>query len=150
MVNRSDVVFEARSWIGTRFHHQGRLKKTASDKGGVDCIGLILGVVNSLGVTHNGISYNEYDRTDYAKIPDGNILRSSFQYYLKEIDVGCVNSGDVLMFKFDKNPQHVGFVVKEKKYKNLIHCYAQARGVVEHRLDEHWKNRIVTAFTFLD
>ena len=34
------IVTCARSWIGTRFHHQGRLKKTQSHKGGVDCLGL--------------------------------------------------------------------------------------------------------------
>jgi len=34
MVNRNDIVVEARSWIGTRFHHQGRVKKSANDKGG--------------------------------------------------------------------------------------------------------------------
>ncbi|MDA0780790.1 MAG: NlpC/P60 family protein [Rickettsiales bacterium] len=150
MVNRNDIVVEARSWIGTRFHHQGRVKKSSNDKGGVDCIGLILGVAEAVGITHNGISYYNYDKREYAKVPDNDRLKLSFQKYLKEIDTADVKSGDILMFKFDKEPQHVGFVVKEKKYINLIHCYMQARGVVEHRLDEYWKNRIVTAFAFLD
>jgi hypothetical protein len=30
------IVACARSWIGTRFHHQGRLKKADGHKGGVD------------------------------------------------------------------------------------------------------------------
>jgi hypothetical protein len=28
----------------------------------------------------------------------------------------------------------------------MIHCYAQARRVVEHRLDDDWKKRLVKVF----
>ncbi len=35
----SDVVRTARTWLGTPYHHQGRLKGV-----GVDCAGLLIGV----------------------------------------------------------------------------------------------------------
>jgi cell wall-associated NlpC family hydrolase len=111
---RNLIVSEARSWIGTRFHHQGRLKKLGLDKGGVDCIGLVLGVFDTLGINFGGVSIRNFDKKDYAKIPDGKILKEEFFKYLKEINPTEVESGDILMFKFDKEPQHVGIVVKEE------------------------------------
>lgn len=147
MVDRNLIVAEARSWIGTRFHHQGRLKKSGLDKGGVDCIGLVLGVAHGVGISYNGVSLRNFDKKDYAKIPDGKVLKEELCKYLKEINLWEVESGDVLMFKFDKDPQHVGIVVKEAGNLNVIHCYMQAKQVVEHRLDECWKNRIVAAFS---
>jgi len=150
MVNRNDIVLTARQWIGTRFHHQGRLKKKDGDKGGVDCIGFVLGVADELGLTYNGVKLSKFDRRDYPKVPNGSLLKDEFSKYLNEIELSKIDSGDVLMFKFDENPQHVGIVVKEKGDYNIIHCHMQARGVVEHKLDECWKRRIVTAFKFLD
>lgn len=144
---RNLIVSEARSWIDTRFHHQGRLKKSDSDNGGVDCIGLVLGVFDTLGVNFGGVSIRNFDKKDYAKIPDGKMLKEEFCKYLKEINPIEVESGDILMFKFDKEPQHVGIVVKEAVNLNIIHCYMKAKQVVEHRLDECWKNRIVAAFS---
>ncbi len=38
------IAAASRSWIGTAFHHQGRTKKTTGHKGGVDCLGLLVGV----------------------------------------------------------------------------------------------------------
>jgi NlpC/P60 family putative phage cell wall peptidase len=150
MVNRHDIVTEARSWIGTSFHHQGRVKKNSKDSGGVDCIGLIIGVCENIGITYHGKSFSNFDKRDYAKTPNGMQLKLEFSRYLNEINPEYAVSGDVLMFKFDKEPQHVAFVVKEYAKKNLIHCYMQARRVVEHNLDEYWEKRIVAAYSFLD
>lgn len=64
IITNTDIVSQARSWIGTKYHHQGRLKKSVDGyspelascedwspdqpqrgqtNGGVDCIGLIVG-----------------------------------------------------------------------------------------------------------
>lgn len=150
MVDRNEIIRVARSWIGTRFHHQGRLKKDKNDKGGVDCIGFVLGVADELDIKYKGIKLNNFDRNDYPKVPIGNQLKEEFSKYLDEIDISSVKTGDILMFKFDITPQHVGIVAKEGADCNIIHCYMQARGVVEHKLDECWQSRIVTAFKFLD
>ena len=38
------IIAEAHSWLGTKFKHQGRIKKTDNDSGGCDCLGLIIGL----------------------------------------------------------------------------------------------------------
>ena len=148
MINKSLIVDEARAWVGTRFHHQGRVKANGNNKGGCDCIGLIVGVADNVGLMYAGQKLSAYDRIDYAKIPYGNQLYNSFCEYLDEIRINDVQGGDVLMFKFDKDPQHVGIVGELDGDRTIIHCYLQARGVVEHRLDKQWRQRIVAAFRF--
>ncbi len=65
------IVACARGWIGTRFHHQGRIKKTESHKGGVDCLGLLAGVAAELDLLgSDGMPLIAADETDYAHQPD--------------------------------------------------------------------------------
>ena len=151
---RTQLIREAREWIGTRFHHQGRLKATSSDKGGCDCIGLVIGTADNIGLKYNGESFSNFDVTDYARIPDGEKLQQVFDKYLKKIEIDDAigenaKGGDILMFRFNKHPQHVGITSKMIGKLSIIHCYMQAKCVVEHRLDEHWKKRIVGAYSFL-
>ncbi|MCE3233059.1 MAG: putative phage cell wall peptidase NlpC/P60 family [Rickettsiaceae bacterium] len=142
------IVNEARSWIGTRFKHQGRVKKSELSRGGCDCIGLVIGVADNVGILCHGRKISSYDRLDYPKIPCGNMLLEEFHKYLEPISPKNVLPGDILMFRFDKDPQHVAIVGDLDRDLSLIHCYLQARGVVEHRLDDVWKERIVAGFRF--
>jgi NlpC/P60 family putative phage cell wall peptidase len=137
-----DIVRVARSWIGTPFHHQGRVKRMTGNRGGCDCIGLVVGVARELDIRN--IFAN--DRTDYAKMPDGKELYVALKSNLNEIPVAQIAAGDILLFRFDKAPQHVGIVGDLGGNLSIKHCYLQARGVVEHYIDECWKNRIVAGF----
>ena len=66
------IVAQARTWLGTRFHHQGRLKANAEHKGGVDCLGLIVEVSRELNITDkNGGLLASHDMTDYSWLPSG-------------------------------------------------------------------------------
>ena len=146
MIN--EFVSEARSWIGTRFVHQGRLKKSCGDRGGCDCIGLIIGAADNVGITVKGRKLSQLDKRDYARVPDGERLLREFREYLKEVAIDDIREGDVLMFRFDKNPQHVGIASEYNGGVGVIHCYMQARGVVEHELDSHWREKLVAVFRF--
>lgn len=147
---QNHIVNAARGWIGTRFHHQGRCKKSSSGRGGVDCIGLIVGVAEELGIMSGGKMLHEYDRTDYASIPNGNELYSVLQKHFIEIPVDKIAPGDILLFRFAKNPQHVGIVGNHPSGAlSIIHSYIEARGVVEHLLDEKWMERAVAGFRVL-
>lgn len=147
-MSNNRIITEARSWIGTRFAHQGRVKKSENNRGGCDCVGLIIGVADNVGITCNGKKFSELDRSDYAKIPDGSQLFEAFCQHLNKIPLSEIKPADILMFRFDKDPQHVGFVSDFGDGLGVIHCYLQARGVVEHRLDEYWLDRVVAAFRF--
>lgn len=134
----ADVVMEARSWLGTRFHHQGRLKSV-----GCDCAGLVVGVAQALGLS-------EFDKTDYSRLPDGEMLRAVCDANMTGIAITDVQPGDVLLFKFDQFPQHLAIVGDYPAGGlSLIHAFAPSRKVVEVRLDDVWQQRVVAAYRLI-
>lgn len=145
---KKEIIRVARSWIGTRFHHQGRIKKSEGNRGGCDCIGLLMGVANELDIYSKGIRVADCDQTGYARTPDGNYLYDELCKYLNEVPVEVASEGDIVLFRFEKEPQHVGFLSELEGRQSIIHCYMQARGVVEHHMDEYWQSMVVSAFRF--
>ncbi len=169
MTTPESILSEARTWLGTRFHHQGRVKANVVHKGGCDCLGLIAGVAAALDLqSREGLPLASYDTTDYGRAPDGGKLRETLARCLHEMPPEEIRPADVLLFRFEEEPQHVGLVSchPEPQAKDLplqgilhcvqddsltiIHCYASARKVVEHRLDDLWRSRIVAAYRFPD
>lgn len=137
-----DIVTQARAWLGTPFHHQARLKGK-----GCDCLGLIIGVVDELGMQdRNGKPLAGYDEVSYSKEPDGAYLTQKLTALLDEALVAQAQPGDLALFTVRDNPQHLAILTDYEGGLGMIHCYAQARRVVEHRLDEDWKQRLVKVF----
>lgn len=151
---RNALVEEARGWLGTKFHHQGRVKKTLSSSGGCDCLGLVIKVADSLGLKDvYGINIGDLDETGYPRSPDGQYLEKKLSYHFQKIDLKKINVGDLLLFSFARYPQHLGFVADRmygnKKYLSVIHAYSASGYVCEHLLDNKWRRRIVGAYSLI-
>jgi cell wall-associated NlpC family hydrolase len=58
------IITEAREWLHTPFKHQAKLKNI-----GCDCIGLVAGVLENLGV-----DIYKYYSSKYSETPDGEML----------------------------------------------------------------------------
>lgn len=134
MVSRSEVLAEARTWIGTRFQHQGRVKGA-----GVDCAGLVIGVARDLGLADAKVE-------GYSRHPDGVSLLAFCRQYMLSVAVGEAVPADVLIFSFASHPQHLAFRSELDGRPALIHAFADARCVVEHDFDEVWQSRLRAAF----
>ncbi|MDE3017062.1 MAG: C40 family peptidase [Pseudomonadota bacterium] len=135
------IIEQARTWLGTPYHHQARLKGV-----GCDCLGLVVGVADELGLTHrDGRLLRSFDETDYSHQPDGARLTAMLQSVLDEIPKEEAEPGDLVLFSIEGNPQHVGLLT-DYEGLGVIHCYAPSRKVVEHRLDKKWQSRIVKVF----
>ena len=142
MLNNHIIVAQARTWLGTPFHHQARLKGK-----GCDCLGLITGVVGELGLQdRNGQPLTGYDEVTYSKEPDGAYLTQKLTALLDEAPVAQAQPGDLALFTVRDNPQHLAILTDYEGGLGMIHCYAQARRVVEHRLDDDWRQRLVKVF----
>ena len=128
MPDAQQIIDCARTYLGTPFHHQGRLKGV-----GVDCIGLVVGVAQTLElIDDKGIPLASFDHADYPPTPAGEY-----------------QPADILLFRFHQDPQHVGIVSQLPDGElGIIHCYASIGKVVEHRLNDTWKRLIVAAFRF--
>lgn len=129
------IVTEARSWVGTPFHHQGRVKGA-----GVDCIGLAIMVGKACGKVPPGYDFNGYHRT-----PTGSTLVDVMRASGFVDEVREPAPGDILVFRFDADPQHVAIL---SDTNTLIHAYAHARKVSEARFDSKWRAWQIAAFRF--
>ncbi len=140
MTTRSDVVRVAREWIGTRWQHQASVKGV-----GTDCIGLIGGVALELGI--EGAEQWKLDPSlhCYGREPDPRMLLAAVVGYLDQVDRADMAPGDVLLLRFNSEPQHFAILSGET---TIIHAYAQARKVVENRIDDVWRKRILRVYAF--
>lgn len=129
MITRQAIVDAARRYLGVRYRHQGR------SLAGMDCAGLIVRVAQDLGI-------KAIDMEGYGRTPDGNALKETLGS--QAIPVRFHHRGDILLMRFDSDPQHLAIVTEY----GMIHSYAGARKVVEHRIDEQWAKRIVAAYAF--
>ena len=133
MPNPNTIVAAARSWLGTPWHHQGRLKHV-----GVDCIGLAVGVAREIGLTVE-------DQTDYGREPDADLLLEKLHLHCERVDDW--QPGDILLFAISgPRARHVGFATDI----GMIHAHAPARRVVEHGIDATWRQRIIGAWRLPD
>ena len=147
MIDGYSIATAARSWLGTRFHHQGRLKKTQNHKGGVDCLGLLIGVAHELQINAtDGSKITAFDRTDYSHYPDTKALYKTLSSIMHSVLPETLAVGDIILLSIDDNPQHLGIVSDWHDRLGIIHAYAPAHAVVEHELDEYWRSKIVAVF----
>lgn len=114
---REDIVSEAKSWLGTPFHHKGRKKGV-----GVDCGGLIFEVYKSvLGLPHE--SFPKYYAEDWALHKDNNEIYLSFlQPYVKEVSEP--QPADIVMWKFGRAFSHGTIYIGGGKF---IHSYGRTQ-----------------------
>lgn len=134
---RKEIISEARSWAGTPFKHQGRIKHI-----GCDCIGLIAGVFSILNLRIRDKKVSEFDIKNYSRIPRNNLLRNTLDKIFPETEE--IKEGNLFLMRFLKEPQHVGFISKaDGDNISIIHSYQQSKGVVEHNLSKNCKRRLV-------
>lgn len=133
MATRADVIAAGRRCLGTPFRHQGRQPGR-----GLDCVGIIAWIARDLGLS-------DYDVTNYSRLPEGRgIFRHLEQAGLIEVPVMAARPGDILVMRFETDPQHLALMTD----RGILHAYLGQAAVVEHRLDETWRARIVAAFQF--
>ena len=116
---RTAVVAAAREWLGTPYHHMGRVRRA-----GTDCLMLLAEVYETAGVVPH-IEVPFYP-------PDWNLHRDAERYleglvqYAREI-AGPPEPGDIALFKFGRCFAHGATVTA---WPRLIHAYV-GQGVVE-------------------
>lgn len=115
---RRAIVAEARTWEGTPWHHEARVKGV-----GVDCAQLLIAVFSAVG------AIPAFDTEHYP--PDWHLHRSE-QLFLKVLKqyadpIEIPLSGDIAMFNFARADAH-GAIVLE--WPEIIHAYVRT-GVVQ-------------------
>lgn len=125
MITRADIVAEARTWVGTPWVHQHRVKGHA-----VDCVGLVIGVARNLGLVPA-----DFDVNGYSRMPDGHLLALCAQH-MTPVARDAMQPGDVVVVAVEHDPQHMGILTPYPGGRlAMIHATSVGvRGVVESRL----------------
>jgi NlpC/P60 family putative phage cell wall peptidase len=138
-VDRARIVAEARSWIGTPYHHQ------ASVKGfGCDCLGLVRGVWRALhGEEPEAIP--PYSR-DWAEAGGRETLAEAAARHLRWSSPSCMLPGDVLIFALNERApaKHCAILTEPDR---MVHSY-ERHAVAEVSLTPWWRRRLRFVFSF--
>ena len=124
---RAAVVAEARSWIGTPYHHAADVKGA-----GVDCAMLLVRVFSDLGLVE------PFDPRPYTR--DWMLHRDDERYLgfllARAREVAEPGPGDVVLFRFGRCYAHGG-VVAAREPLTIVHAFAPARFVVEDAVERN-------------
>lgn len=133
------IVASARSYVGVPFRHQGRSRH------GLDCLGLLVCVARDCALMYGNKALYQYDDRCYGHYPDAEKLSTQLQRYLCRED--CLASGKIALIKADHGARHLAIIGDYGDNSlSLIHAYAPARKVIEHRLSTDWAARIEAVF----
>jgi len=139
MSTRADIVQIARSYLGTPFHHLGRLPGV-----GLDCAGVLVCAARALGLVAP-----DFDVPPYTPTPDGVSMLKWCKEHMREIGYADMQPGDAVVLITDLHPQHLA-ILGDYAHGGLsiIHAAnnADPPRVIETRLMFSRSQRFVAAF----
>lgn len=130
----ADIVAAARELIDTPFRHQGRAPGV-----GLDCAGVFVLVCRAFGLPVE--DEPAYGRNPYKGLLEKCVARQPF---MTKVPKDEAREGDILLMRFDGEPQHIAIHAGE----TMIHSYEHVGRVVEHRISSMWRARIVHVYRF--
>lgn len=135
------IIDEARTWLKTRWEHQGRLKGVQ-----VDCAGLIIEVGKTLGLISTDGSA---DRKDYGKQPRPQRMRLALEEHMDHVARRDRRPGDAVWMRVGQQAQHLGIlaVMRDGRH-SLIHASSDVGEVEERPLDRRYEEKIVAVFRY--
>jgi len=133
MIDRRDILREARSLVGTGWRRMGR------GPDGVDCAGVVAVVAARLGYPFNDLK--EY------RLDGSGSLRAVMATSFDEVEVEKAEPGDVLLFRVypRRYEGHCAFLAEDRR---LIHVYHHVRKVVEQSMSAQWESSASVAMRF--
>ena len=145
-MKRNVIVECARTYVGTPFPHQGRVKGK-----GIDCVGLPLCVAAELGLKDKrGNPIHVELAGKYSDQPQGNLVHETVGYYINRKGMPDMKPGDVLtMWVAHGATTHAGIVGDSPEGLTVIHATSGAGDAcVEHLLTGYWREHIAGVFQF--
>ena len=128
MHSKDDFIAAARSWIGTRWVHQGR------NRAGVDCVGLLLMAAADIGIELP-------DMPGYRRSPNPALFVTHIRD--NSLAVAEPTPGTFGIFRDGTQPCHVGIFAERDGHLTLIHAYSALGKVLEEDFIHDWPKKLV-------
>ena len=129
-MNTAAFIATAKTYEGTPFLHQGRLPGV-----GLDCGGVVVCALRAVG-------YRVIDVVGYGRLPGKGMLEKIVEENCDKIEPGDLQDGDILIFRFAREPQHVAIHAGGQ----LIHAWQDIGRVVVHDFDAVWRRRLTGCY----
>lgn len=138
-MTRNQIIKEARSWLGTPYQHQAKVKGV-----GVDCAMLIAEIGNNLGLIDPDKKVPNYSKQWHLHNKEEKLKDILLDYGFLEIPLSEAKTGDVLGFKYGRVMSHLAIRSPRDK---IIQASMEHRKVTESTYDD-MKSHLITAFKF--
>ena len=136
---RDAIVSEAKTWLRTPWHHRGCVKGA-----GVDCVFLLVGVYNAVGIA-------DIKDADIPYYPADIMMNRNSETVLEEVmrrayEVDAPDVGDIAVWKFGRIYSHAAIVTA---WPEIIHAHRRDGMVVmDSGCNGELINREVKFFSF--
>ena len=124
---RAAILAEARSWIGTPYHHMADIKGV-----GVDCAMILVRVFCDLGLVA------PFDPRPYTR--DWHLHRGEERYLAALLErahlVARPEPGDIVVFRYGRCFSHGGIVTRAAPL-TILHAFHPARCVLAEEIDHN-------------
>lgn len=142
MTSGSQIIAEARLWLGTPYLHQASVRGA-----GADCLGLLRGVWRAIhGEEPEPVpAYT----ADWAEPSRQEVLLAAARRWFREKPSLPTAIGDVILFRMREGSiaKHLGLQSEIGPHPRFIHAYT-GHGVIESSLSIPWERRIAARFAF--
>jgi cell wall-associated NlpC family hydrolase len=125
-------VNESRSWIGTQWENNQRVKAI-----GVDCTGLLIGIGINVGFLPSNFTIDNYHR-----IARGRSLLSVLERYLAPVARKELAIADIIAFDHLNTITHVGIVSGENLFIHAHHRH----GVIEQEFSDRLRAAVCAIY----
>ena len=138
----SEIVAEARRWIGTPYVHQASVRGA-----GCDCLGLVRGIWRAAHGTEPE-PVPAY-APDWGETGNAELLHAAALRHLRPCGDMDWAAGQVLLFRMCAGAiaKHLGILASAGPAPSFIHAYT-GHGVCESPLSAPWRRRVVARFAF--
>jgi NlpC/P60 family putative phage cell wall peptidase len=136
---RLAVIEEAKTWVGTPFRHQARVKGV-----GVDCAQLVIAVGESCGLLAvDPAAWRRF--AGYGRAPNPKRMEEALRSFMVPIPPSRARLGDVAWLEWRRElPMHLAILSRHGERATLIHALSEVGKACEHGFVAEWPERVVS------
>ena len=138
MTTRAELIAEALTWRGTKYHHHQSCKGA-----GCDCVGFVAGVCIAVGLLPKTWQPETYSREWHLHQNQEALLTGMSKLGARQIPLEQAQPGDIITFQYGRVSSHLGILLPGDR---IIHAHMEVGSVVVTLFRGPFKLRARAAF----